>query len=396
MITPALDLAPPAADGNTARFGTSVASAGAGHDVNGDGFADVIVGAEGVNDFSGRVHVYLGSASGLMSTPTVDLEANEGAYSVFGHSVASAGDINGDGFADVIVGAGDPGHVYVYLGSGSALSSTPAFILAPPGADGTHPCFGCSIASAGDIDGDGFADVIVGAPTAYGKAGRVHVYLGGGSGLTSTPALDLASPAGGSIEAFFGSSVASAGDINGDGFVDVIVAAEGKFGEAGHVYVYLGSTSGLTSTPALDLDSPAADGSQAFFGRPVASAGDINGDGFADVIIGAYRAYGTSGRVHVYFGDASKLLSTPPFDLAPTSDALPGAYGAFFGTSLASAAENAVVGPRMRTLVGTASASLSSSRGACGSRMSSLRGLGTGANKVTFLSVACLIASCCA
>jgi hypothetical protein len=235
--------------------------------------------------------VYHGSASGLSTTPNWTAESNQ-AGANFGVSVASAGDVNGDGYSDVIVGAKlfdnpelDEGRAFVYHGSASGLSTTPNW-TAESNQEGAR--FGFSVASAGDVNGDGYSDVIVGAyQFANGEAfeGRAFVYHGSASGLSTTPNWTAESNQAG---AEFGYSVASAGDVNGDGFSDVIVGAwlfdNGETDE-GRAFVYHGSASGLSTTPNWTAESNQVN---AQFGVSVASAGDVNGDGFSDVIVGAY------------------------------------------------------------------------------------------------------------
>ena len=201
-------------------------------------------------------------------------------------------DVNGDGYADLVVGAPcapysgpangcGAGRAYVYLGSARGLSGTPAMSL--PGPDGTNGRFGYSVASAGDVNGEGYADLVVGAdwaPNSGGPgAGRAYVYLGSATGLSGTPAKTLTGPDGANGQ--FGYSVASACDVNGDGYADLVVGAlyapfSGSLG-AGRAYVYLGSATGLSGTPATTLTGP--DGAHGFFGSSVASAGDVNRDG---------------------------------------------------------------------------------------------------------------------
>jgi hypothetical protein len=292
QVDPLLTAAAWTAESNQvgAEFGSSVASAG---DVNGDGFGDVIVGAQQFDNGEadeGRAFVYLGSASGLSPAAAWTAESNQ-ANSYFGSSVASAGDVNGDGFGDVIVGAlffdngeTNEGRAFVYLGSASGLSTAAAWTAE---SNQALAGFGCSVASAGDVNGDGYGDVIVGA---YGfdnvetDEGRAFVYLGSASGLATAAAWTAESN---QALAGFGSSVASAGDVNGDGFGDVIVGA-GLFDngqvDAGRAFVHLGSASGLSTAAAWTAESNQA---SAQFGVCVASAGDVNGDGYGDVIIGA-------------------------------------------------------------------------------------------------------------
>src|SRR5262249_6402887 len=153
--------------------------------------------------------------------------------------------------------------------------------------------FGASVAGAGDVNHDGYADIIVGAPTTplggNFNCGRVHVYLGGPSGpqpLVPAMVLDIDSPDGDSSK--YGTAVASAGAVAADGFADVIVGAPGTSNgsSGGRIHLYRGSASGLQpamQSTVLNLDGP--NGTSAF-GQAVSTAGDVNGDGFADVIVG--------------------------------------------------------------------------------------------------------------
>ncbi len=249
----------------------------------------------------------------LFSYPTWFVEGNQNtAY--FGTSVASAGDVNGDGFSDVIVGAPgftniatDDGRVFVYLGSQAGLATAAGWTVK---GDQTLSDFGRCVASAGDVNGDGYDDVIVGAPnydTLFPDAGRAFLYLGSALGPSTTPSWTASS---GQAGAGFGRSVASAGDVNGDGYDDVIVGANtftnGQSSE-GRAFLYLGSPTGLAATPAWSAES---DQANAYFGYSVASAGDVNGDGFSDVIVGApFHDHGEldEGRAHVFQGSTIGL-----------------------------------------------------------------------------------------
>jgi len=291
------------------QFGKSVATAG---DVNGDGYSDIIIGAPGYDSGltdQGRAYLYLGSASGLATDPAWTTEGGqEGAG--FGRSVATAGDVNGDGYSDVIVGAytydngqTDEGRAHVYLGSPSGLASTPAW-TAQGDQDGAW--FGYSVASAGDVNGDGYADVVVGAPsfdTFSLGLGRAYLYLGSASGPSMTPAWT----ADDENTMQFGASVATAGDVNGDGYADVVVGTPGD--GSGWAFLYLGSASGLATIPSWTVEDPQPNG---FYGASVATAGDVNGDGYADVLVGAWGYINPTslGRVFLYLGSAAGLAAT--------------------------------------------------------------------------------------
>ncbi|MFC1683213.1 C25 family cysteine peptidase [Candidatus Zixiibacteriota bacterium] len=263
-------------------------------DVNGDGYSDVIVGAQGYSDGQseeGAAYLYFGGSSGLSTQPDWSAEGDQvGAY--MGYSVAGAGDVNGDGYSDVIVGAAyadvsgtDEGRVYLYFGSASGPSETPDWTVA--GAQ-NEAHFGFCVSTAGDVNGDGYSDVIVGEESyndfTEPNVGRAYLFLGGPSGPALTPDWTVT---GDDDYANLGYSVASAGDVNGDGYSDVIVGAptrtENEESE-GRVYLYLGGSGGLSATPDWTKDGEQA-GSK--FGYSVSSAGDMSGDGYCDVVVGA-------------------------------------------------------------------------------------------------------------
>ncbi len=267
-------------DQNGNWFGGSVSSG----DFNGDGYDDVLVGAYGYDNGEtneGRAYVYYAGPSGISSEANWTFESNQD-QGWLGYSVSS-GDFNGDGYDDVLVGAPNRGnlvsslgHVYVFYGSSSGLSSTADWTAE---SEFNASYYGGSV-SSGDINGDGYDDVLVGAHYYYG---HVYVYYGGPLGISSEANSIEANQ--GDLD--FGYSVSS-GDINGDGYDDVIVGARrytnGQSYE-GRAYVYLGGPSGISSSPAWADESNQA---RAFLGNSV-SSGDINGDDYDDVLAGAYE-----------------------------------------------------------------------------------------------------------
>jgi hypothetical protein len=270
-----------------AQLGFSAASAG---DVNGDGYSDIIVGSPTFSHgeaYEGAAFIFKGSATGISTTASDTLEANQ-SNSFYGHSVASAGDVNGDGFSDVVVGAyrydgvsQKEGAAFVYLGSQSGVITAPHAILH---GKHTNSSFGISVSSAGDINGDGYSDVIVGSP-AHDSDGAVILYLASsqGTGILDQSKIVI----GGQYGSAFGATVACAGDINGDGFSDVIVGEPDRDNAGvynqGWAYVYFGSVNGSLKSKSFI----SAGQTSAYVGYAVASAGDVNGDGFSDIIVGA-------------------------------------------------------------------------------------------------------------
>ncbi len=306
-------------------FGYSVSDAG---DVNGDGYDDVIVGANGTFDGhvqTGRAYVYLGSASGFSTAADTTLPALD-SWCRFGGSVSGAGDVNGDGYDDVIVGArgysSNAGRVYVYLGSASGVSNAPATTLT---GEDAHDYFGGSVSAAGDLNGDGYDDVIVGADRHGGSTGRAYVYLGSTDGTLETVDRVLD---GESSADHFGASVSAAGDVNDDGYADVIVGAYGYDASVGRAYVYLGSPDGTAAAAVATLDGETG---SMDFGAAVSDAGDVDGDGYDDVIIGAWGAGIYPGRAYIYSGSSGGISSGP--------DATLEGDGATFGFSVSGAGD---------------------------------------------------------
>ena len=272
------------------QMGQSVAGAG---DVNGDGTPDFLVGIYADDDNgqdSGSARVYSGSDGSIL----LDLDG-AGAFDRFGWSVASAGDVNNDGTPDVIVGApqtnqGLPGYARVHSGlNGSVLHTFTG--------DSADDAFGWSVAGAGDVNLDGFDDLIVGGPRdflVFTGNGYARVFSGANGSV-------LFNFAGDAVKDHMGWSVAGAGDVDGDGFPDLIGGAIGMDGGgngSGAARIFSGQDGSTLFT---------YDGDAAFdrFGWSVAGAGDVNLDGFADVAVGAPSGSGVapgSGIVKVISG----------------------------------------------------------------------------------------------
>ena len=240
----------------------------------------------------------------------------------FGFSVGTAGDVNGDGYSDVIIGAynydngeTNEGRAFVYQGSAAGLSATADWTVE---SDQAGARFGYSVGTAGDVNGDGYSDVIVGAfayDTGESDEGWAFVYHGSATGLSVTADWTAESD---QASARFGYSVGTAGDVNGDGFWDVIVGAlyydNGEDSE-GRALVYQGSATGLSATSDWTAES---DQASALFGYSVGTAGDVNGDGYSDVIVGAiYYDNGETdvGGAFVYHGVAPP---SPDLSIAKT------------------------------------------------------------------------------
>jgi hypothetical protein len=333
------------------NLGASVAPAG---DVNGDGYLDVVVGAP-YHDGSGptvvdggRLCVFYGSAGGLSSSPDQTFTGVV-AGSHMGFAVAPAGDVNADGYADLVAGqphihffVPNDGVAWILLGSPAGLN----YSGYRPTGGATQEMLGYAVAGVGDVDGDGYDDVAVGAPgttTLFPSDGSVYVYRGSSGGLLAVP---LITRHGFSDSCRYGAAVAGPGDVNGDGYADVLVGAPGAVGgivapgtpgavagaaPVGYAEVIAGSSSGVPSVFWQQYGSGLGGDN---FGAAVATAGDLNGDDYADFVVAGDRwpqPAVRQGRATVWLGGATAAA----FD----NDLLGGATGDALGASVATAGD---------------------------------------------------------
>lgn len=315
---------------NNGYFGESAAGLS---DVDGDGLGDLLIGApreDGGADQSGRVYAVSGATGELIHSLVSPSPVTNGS---FGNDVAAVGDLDGDGREEWLIGApedesnvGKTGAAYLFSGDGESLILT---LFSPdPEAGGR---FGASVAAVPDVDGDGFDDLLVGAPGEDADstdAGRAYLFSGATGSLLQT--VTSQNPwVGGS----FGESVSGVEDVDGDGSGDLLVGAyaeepEGEE-EGGRAYLFSGATGALLQafvSPGLRFRSN--------FGRSVSSVSDIDGDGRGDVVIGSRGDEGVSsaldpdatgaGRAYVFSGATGDLIYT----LVSPKDQVLGAFGA--------------------------------------------------------------------
>ena len=266
----------------------------------------------------------------LAAATGTQLESDQrGAH--FGFSVAGAGDVNGDGYADVIIGAWrydvgetDEGAAFIFHGSAAGIvDATPAAAHTRLESDQAGAELGEYVAGAGDVNGDGYDDVIVGAwryDAGETDEGAAFVFQGSATGITNgNPATAQTRLLGEQPGAELGVNVSGAGDVNGDGYDDVIVGAwhyDAGEPDEGAAFVFHGSAAGIAdATPATARTRLMSNQAGAQMGISVDAAGDITGDGYADVIVGAHTYDAgeiDEGAAFVFLGSASGIVDATP------------------------------------------------------------------------------------
>lgn len=313
---------------------SSNVAAGVELDVNGDGFGDLAVTTISSGGFA-TVEVYLGSPTGLASMPQVSLDQQM--LGQFGDRISAAGDVDGDGFGDLLVGAcadtaagGSSGAALLYRGGPSGLSSSPVWRV-----DGGVGDFACYVAGLTDVNGDGYADIAVGAPHAWPGgvryAGRTDVYYGGPMGPSTTPSAVLS---GTRENERFGSLVVDLGDVNSDSYSDFVITSyetsTGAPAQGGSARVYVGGAS-RSDIRRIALFDGQSIGER--LGSAVAMVGDVNDDGRADFAVGVAGADPSgatdAGRVDIYLGGESGVETVPVRSLVGSRS------GAALGSSIA-------------------------------------------------------------
>ena len=333
------------------RQGGSARAATIVDDVNGDGIADIAIGHE-FADLNGRdsgaVYIIYGSREGYdASLDATALDGSDGFVIVgdagdgIGARVASAGDVDGDGRDDLLIAGSDDGDGVVYLVLGEQARGPSVFTSALDGSNGfklTSPTgselgLGSALSGGGDLDGDGLDDMIVGAAgTGPNRTGAAYVLYGRAEGFASSLSVSGIAPSdgirlqGSAAGDALGTAVAMIGDVNADGLDDFALSAPGSADPTGRAKAYV--VFGVDGGFATPIDLEALDGTDGFallgrahdeLGSALAGGGDLNGDGIADLVIGAAEGTGGTGadrrsNAIVVFGSADGFGAT--LDLA--------------------------------------------------------------------------------
>ena len=300
------------------NFGDGIQSVG---DINGDGCDDILICAPYWNSIRGRVYFFYGSDEINPTSPDMVFSGEEPNEALGGYAGTFGSDVNKDGYSDIILGAkgyhDNDGRVYMYFGG--PTMDTQADIIFNGEAD-KKSSFGFTV-SAGDINNDGYEDILVGAQGYDDWRGRVYLFWGGKAMDTAADVIFEGEPFPGNepvldtktgwlLQGMFGRKIAASGDVNGDGYNDILVGAryapDRNFN--GCAYLFFGNTKeemdGACDCVFTGEDAHDQMGSSL-------DLFDINNDNFADVIIGARYAADYRGCVYVYWGGHNFDASSP-------------------------------------------------------------------------------------
>ncbi|MFA6027754.1 MAG: integrin alpha, partial [Patescibacteria group bacterium] len=297
--------------------GTSLSSAG---DINNDGYNDILVGARYNDDGgsnAGAVYLIYGQSTpytGTISLADADAElTGEAAGDYIGWSVSSAGDVNNDGYDDILIGAtnddgggSNAGAAYFIYGQSTPYTGTISLADADAKFTGEAASDGAgwSVSSVGDLNNDSYDDFLIGAFGNNSGAGAAYLIYGQSTPYTGTISLaDADAEFTGEAVADNVGDVSSAGDVNQDGYDDILIAGDGVDSYAGAAYLIYGQSTPYTGTISLsDADVKFTGEAIWDYAGYVSSAGDVNNDGHDDILIGAYGA--NSAEVGSYAGTA--------------------------------------------------------------------------------------------